>query len=41
MVEWLEWLDDGRHKIVSSKLGFAMRGLEILAVNRAVNGYLF
>ena len=43
MVEWLEQLDYGaesRRKVVSSRLGFAIRRLEI-SINRAVNGYFF
>ena len=43
MVEWLERLDCGaesRRKVVSLRLGFAMRRLENL-VNPAVNRYLF
>ena len=44
MVKWLERLDYGaesRRKVVSPRLGFAMRLLETLYVNPAVNGYLF
>ena len=43
VVEWLERLDYGaesRRKVVSSRLGSAMRRLEN-SVNPAVNGYLF
>ena len=43
MVEWWERLGYGaesRCKIVSSRLGFAMRRLEN-SINPAVNGYLF
>ena len=43
MVKWLERLDYGaesRHKVVSSRLGFAMLQLEN-SVNPAVNGCLF
>ena len=43
MVEWLKRLDystESRRKVVSSKLGFAMRRLEN-SVNLAVNEYLF
>ena len=43
MVYWLERLDYGvesRRKVVSSRLGYAMRRLEN-SVNPAVNGYLF
>ena len=43
MVEWLERLDYGaesRRKVVSSRLGFAMRRLKN-SVNPAVHGNLF
>ena len=43
MVKWLELLNYGaesRRKVVSSRLGFAMRQLEN-SVNPAVNGYFF
>ena len=43
MVEWLEWLDygaEGRRKVVSSRLGFAMRRLEN-SVNPAEMGTFF
>ena len=43
VVEWFERLDYGaesRRKVVSLRLGFAMRRLEN-SVNPAVNGYLF
>ena len=43
VVEWLELLDygaEGRRKVVSSRLGFAMQRLEN-SVNPAVNRYLF
>ena len=43
MVDWLEWLGydaESCCKVVSSRLGFAMRQLEN-SVNPAVNGYLF
>ena len=42
MVEWLEQLDYGvgsLRKVVSLRLGFAMRRLEN-SINPAVNGYL-
>ena len=42
MAEWVEWLDYGAEsgrKVVSSRLGFAMRRLEN-SVNPAVKGYL-
>ena len=38
-VAWL-WCRKSR-KVVSSRLGFAMRRLETLPVNPAVNGYLY
>ena len=45
MDEWLERLNYGaesHRKVVSSRLGFAMRRLrKTLSVNPAVNGYLF
>ena len=43
VVEWLGRLDYGaesRRRVVSSRLGFAIRRLEN-AVNPALNGYLF
>ena len=43
-VELLGWLGYGaesRHKVVSSRLGFAMRRLETLSLIPAVNEYLF
>ena len=45
MVKWSEQLSCGaesRHKVVSSRLGFAMRRLQnSLCEDPAVNGYLF
>ena len=44
VVKWLERLDYGAkscRKVVSSRLGFAMRRLENSLCNPAVNGYLF
>ena len=43
VVKWLEWLGYGaesRKRVVSLRLGLAMRQLEN-SVNPAVNGYLF
>ena len=44
MIDWLEKLDYGeesRRKVVSLRLGFAIRRWKTLSVDQAVNGYLF
>ena len=44
VAEWLERLGyaaESRRKVVSSRLGFAMRRLKTLSVNPAVNWHLF